>query len=52
MEELCHTLPDSDPAYHILDSTRRVVDEVTEQIKSTYLKLEQHQDKWDDWNDR
>lgn len=52
MEELCHKLSDSDPAYHILDSTRRVVDEVTEQIKSTYLKLEQHQDKWDDWNDR
>ncbi|XP_027140369.1 nesprin-1 isoform X4 [Larimichthys crocea] len=52
MEDLCHKLPDNDPAYRMLDSTRRVVEEVTEQIKSTHLKLEQHPDKWKEWNER
>ncbi|XP_040920912.1 nesprin-1-like [Toxotes jaculatrix] len=52
MEDLCHKLPDNDPAYRTLDSTRRAVDEVTEQIKSTHLKLEQHPDKWKEWNER
>ncbi|KAF3849913.1 hypothetical protein F7725_019632 [Dissostichus mawsoni] len=41
-----HRLPDNDPVYRTLDSTRRTVEEVTEQIKSTYLKLEHHPDKW------
>lgn len=52
MEELCHKLPDSDPAYHALDSTRGVVEELTEQIKSTLLKLEQYPDKWKEWKER
>ncbi|KAK1888949.1 Nesprin-1 [Dissostichus eleginoides] len=52
MEDLCHKLPDNDPVYRTLDSTRRTVEEVTEQIKSTYLKLEHHPDKWKEWNDR
>lgn len=52
MEDLCHKLPDNDPAYRTLDSTRMVVEEVTEQIKSTHLKLEQHHDKWKEWNER
>ncbi|GLD49390.1 nesprin-1-like protein [Lates japonicus] len=52
MEDLCHKLPDNDPAYQMLDTTRRAVGEVTEQIKSTHLKLEQHPDKWREWNER
>ncbi|XP_074471049.1 nesprin-1-like isoform X2 [Sebastes fasciatus] len=52
MEDLCHKLPDNDPAYRTLDSTRRAVEEVTEQIKSTHLKLEHHPDKWKEWNER
>nr|XP_029132983.1 nesprin-1-like [Labrus bergylta] len=52
MEDLCQKLPDNDPAYRTLDSTRNVVEEVMEQIKSTHLKLEQHPDKWKDWNER
>lgn len=52
MEDLCHKLPDNDPAYRVLDSTRRSVEEVTEQIKSTHLKLEHHPDKWKEWNER
>ncbi|XP_047184808.1 nesprin-1-like [Scophthalmus maximus] len=52
MEDLCHTLPDNDLAYRTLDSTRRAVEEVAEQIKSTHLKLEQHPDKWKEWNER
>ncbi|XP_023266580.1 nesprin-1-like [Seriola lalandi dorsalis] len=52
MEDLCHKLPDNDPAYRTLDSTRRAVEEVTEQIKSTHLKLEQNPDKWKEWNER
>ncbi|XP_039981906.1 nesprin-1-like [Xiphias gladius] len=52
MEDLCHKLPDNDPAYRTLDSTRRAIEEVTEQIKSTHLKLEQHPDKWKEWNER
>ena len=52
MEDLCHKLPDNDQAYRTLDSTKRAVEEVTEQIKSTHLKLEQHPDKWKEWNER
>lgn len=52
MEDLCYKLPDNDQAYRILDCTRRAVEEVTEQIKSTHLKLEQHPDKWKEWNER
>lgn len=52
MEDLCHQLHDNDPAYRMLDSTRRAVEEVKEQIKSTHLKLEHHPDKWKKWNDR
>lgn len=52
MEELCLQLPDNDPVYHILNSTRRAVAEVTEQIKSTHVKLKQHPDKWKEWNER
>lgn len=46
MEDLCLKLPDNDPAYRMLDATRRAVEEVMEQIKSTHLKLEQNPDKW------
>lgn len=52
MEELCLQLPDNDAAYHILNSTRRAVAEVTEQIKSIHITLKQHPDKWKDWNER
>lgn len=52
MEDLCHNLPDNDPVYRMLDSTKKAVEEVTEQIKITHLKLEQHPDKWKEWNDR
>lgn len=52
MEELCHKLPDNDQAYGMLESTKREVLEVSEQIKSTYLKLEEHPDKWKEWNER
>lgn len=52
MEDLCQKLPDNDPAYRSLDSTRKVVEDVAEQIRSTNLKLEQHPDKWKEWNER
>lgn len=52
MEDLCHNLPDNDAAHRTLDSTRIAVEEVTEQIKSTHLKLEHHSDKWKEWNER
>lgn len=52
MEDLCQKLPDNDVAYRVLESTRSAVEEVTELIKSTYLKLEQHPDKWKEWNER
>ena len=52
MEELCLQLPDNDLAYHILNSTRRDVAEVTEQIKSIHITLKQHPDKWKEWNER
>ncbi|XP_037541085.1 nesprin-1 [Nematolebias whitei] len=52
MEDLCQKLPDNDAAYRILDSTRMDVEEVKEQIKITHLKLEQHPDKWKEWNER
>ncbi|MEQ2157468.1 hypothetical protein GOODEAATRI_002167, partial [Goodea atripinnis] len=52
MEDLCHKLPDNDPIYRMLDSTKKAVEEVTEQITITHLKLEQHPDKWKEWNDR
>lgn len=52
MEDLCHKLPDNDPIYRMLDSTKRAVEEVTEQITITHLKLEQQPDKWKEWNDR
>ncbi|MEQ2294229.1 hypothetical protein AMECASPLE_001811, partial [Ameca splendens] len=52
MEDLCHKLPDNDSVYRMLDSTKKAVEEVTEQIMITHLKLEQHPDKWKEWNDR
>ncbi|XP_067337447.1 nesprin-1 isoform X16 [Channa argus] len=52
MEDLCHTLPDNDPTYRMIDYTRRAVEEVTEQIRITQLNLEQHPDKWKEWNER
>ncbi|XP_061758137.1 nesprin-1-like [Nerophis ophidion] len=52
MEDLCHKLPDNDVAYRRLDSTKKAVKEVTEQVRSTSLQLEQHPDKWKEWNDR
>ncbi|KAM4529485.1 nesprin-1 isoform 3-T3 [Fundulus diaphanus] len=52
MEDLCHKLPDNDPVYRVLDSTKTAVEEMTEQITATHLKLEQHPDKWKEWNDR
>lgn len=52
MEDLCQKLPDNDAAYRTLDSTRMDVEEVKEQIKITHLKLEQHPDKWKEWNER
>lgn len=52
MEDLCQKLPDNDPAYRSLDSTKRVVEDVAEQIRSAHLKLEQHPDKWKEWNER
>nr|XP_019953051.1 PREDICTED: nesprin-1-like [Paralichthys olivaceus] len=52
MEDLCRKLPDNDLAYRTLDSTRQAVEKVTEQIKNTHLKLEQHPDKWKEWNER
>lgn len=52
MEELCQNLPDNDPAHRALDSTRRAVIEVKGQIETTHLKLQQHPDKWREWNDR
>ncbi|TNM94661.1 hypothetical protein fugu_017420 [Takifugu bimaculatus] len=52
MEELCLQLPDNDPAHHTLNSTRRAVAEVTEQIRSIHFKLKQHPDKWEEWNER
>lgn len=52
MEDLCHKLPDNDPACRTLDSTRRVVEEITEQINRMHLMLEQHPDKWKEWNER
>lgn len=52
MEELCLHLPDNDPAHHTLNSTRRALAEVAEQIKSIHIKLKQHPDKWEEWNER
>lgn len=52
MEELCLQLPDNDPAHHTLNSTRRAVAEVSEQIRSVHFKLKQHPDKWEEWNER
>lgn len=52
MEDLCQKLPDNDAAYRMLDSTRLAVEEIKEQIKITHLKLEQHPDKWKEWNER
>lgn len=52
MEDLCQKLPDNDAAYRILDATRMDVEEVKEQIRTTHLKLEQHPDKWKEWNER
>lgn len=52
IEELCHKLPDNDQAYGMLESTKRDVLELSEHIKSTYLKLEEHPDKWKEWNER
>ncbi|CAM9192469.1 unnamed protein product, partial [Lampetra planeri] len=52
IEDLCHKVPDNDPAYQTLDSTRRSVEEVAEQIRRMYVQLEHHPDKWKEWNDR
>ncbi|CAB1447009.1 unnamed protein product [Pleuronectes platessa] len=52
MEDLCHKLPDNDLAYRTLDDARQAVEKVAGQIKNTHLKLEQHPDKWKEWNER
>ncbi|XP_061126959.1 nesprin-1-like [Syngnathus typhle] len=52
MEDLCQKLPDNDAAYRRLDATRRAVEDVAERIRSTGVTLEQHPDKWKEWNDR
>uniref|UniRef100_A0A3P9ISW1 Nesprin-1 spectrin repeats region domain-containing protein n=1 Tax=Oryzias latipes TaxID=8090 RepID=A0A3P9ISW1_ORYLA len=52
MEELCQKLPEEDPAHRSLQSARKELGELQEEIQSTRLKLLQHQDKWKDYNKR
>ncbi|XP_037550764.1 nesprin-1 [Nematolebias whitei] len=52
IEELCQKLPESDPAHQILETVRKDLDEVREEIENTHQKLMQHPDKWKEYNAR
>lgn len=52
MEELCQKLPEGDPAHQILETARRDLAEVQEEIANTHQKLMQHQDKWKEYDAR
>ena len=51
MEVVCEKLPDNDSAHRALDTSRRALAEVRDQIETIYLKLLQHPDKWREWNE-
>ena len=52
MEELCQQLPDNDPTQRALETTQRALQEVKGQIDAMYLKMQQHPDKWREWDHR
>ncbi|KAJ8275253.1 hypothetical protein COCON_G00098780 [Conger conger] len=52
MEDLCKKLPEGDSAHRTTEGSKKALSEVRSQIDSTYQKLQQHPDKWKEFNSR
>lgn len=52
MEQLCKKLPENDPMQKTLLETRDHVSEVKGEVESAHVRLQEHPDKWNEWNCR
>lgn len=52
MELLCQKLPEKDLMQKTLQEAKDQLSVVKADVESTYVRLQQHQDKWREWHSR
>uniref|UniRef100_A0A8B9L7P1 Spectrin repeat containing, nuclear envelope 1a n=1 Tax=Astyanax mexicanus TaxID=7994 RepID=A0A8B9L7P1_ASTMX len=50
MEQLCQKLPENDPMQRALLETKDHLLEVRDEVERTYVRFQQHPDKWREWH--
>ncbi|TSR99416.1 Nesprin-1 [Bagarius yarrelli] len=52
LEQLCQKLPENDPIKKSLPEIRHAVSDVKGEVESAYVRLQEHPDKWAEWQCR